>query len=253
MEENYIMKKSVIKMFTLLLSVSLASCNIGVNSSENKTTQSSEQPVVSSTTSNTTESIVTSSHSTSSSSQSQTSISSSSSSSSANSTSNSSSSTSSSVSSSNSSSTTSSGTVIETETLDSTIAKLLDGLNAHVPSLNSYNLDYEVFYHYSVEEYVVRGYSYNNGSDLEAELYNVFSSFNGLECMNHDEYNTYEEYGYLFGNDEYGSEFFFNFCAIDDYFYIEVARIEGAGSLHKGILIGTPSIDFGTKQRSPNK
>ena len=122
---------------------------------------------------------------------------------------------------------TSSGTVIETETLDSTIAKLLDGLNAHVPSLNSYNLDYEVFYHYSVEEYVVRGYSYNNGSDLEAELYNVFSSFNGLECMNHDEYNTYEEYGYLFGNDEYGSEFFFNFCAIDDYFYIEVARIEG--------------------------
>ena len=238
------MKKSVIKMFTLLLSVSLASCNIGVSSSENKTTQSSEQPVVSSTTSNTTESIVTSSSSTSSSSQSQTSISSSSSSSSASSTSNSSSSTSSSASSSSSSSTTSSGTVVETETLDSTIAKLLDGLNAHVPSLNSYNLDYEVFYHYSVEEYVVRGYSYNNGSDLEAELYNVFSSFNGLECMNHDEYNTYEEYGYLFGNDEYGSEFFFNFCAIEDYFYIEVARIEGAGSLDISKIDTNWYVDF---------
>ena len=238
------MKKSVIKMFTLLLSVSLASCNIGVSSSENKTTQSSEQPVVSSTTSNTTESIVTSSSSTSSSSQSQTSISSSSSSSSASSTSNSSSSTSSSASSSSSSSTTSSGIVVETETLDSTIAKLLDGLNAHVPSLNSYNLDYEMFYHYSVEEYVVRGYSYNNGSDLEAELYNVFSSFNGLECMNHDEYNTYEEYGYLFGNDEYGSEFFFNFCAIEDYFYIEVARIEGAGSLDISKIDTNWYVDF---------
>ena len=238
------MKKSVIKMFTLLLSVSLASCNIGVSSSENKTTQSSEQPVVSSTTSNTTESIVTSSSSTSSSSQSQTSISSSSSSSSASSTSNSSSSTSSSESSSSNSSTTSSGTVIETETLDSTIAKLLDGLNAHVPSLNSYNLDYEVFYHYSVEEFVVRGYSYNNGSDLEAELYNVFSSFNGLECMNHDEYNTYEEYGYLFGNDEYGSEFFFNFCAIEDYFYIEVVRIEGAGSLDISKIDTNWYVDF---------
>ena len=219
------MKKSVIKMFTLLLSVSLASCNIGVSSSENKTTQSSEQPVVSSTTSNTTESIVTSS-------------------SSASSTSNSSSSTSSSASSSSSSSTTSSGIVVETETLDSTIAKLLDGLNAHVPSLNSYNLDYEMFYHYSVEEYVVRGYSYNNGSDLEAELYNVFSSFNGLECMNHDEYNTYEEYGYLFGNDEYGSEFFFNFCAIEDYFYIEVARIEGAGSLDISKIDTNWYVDF---------
>ncbi len=118
-----------------------------------------------------------------------------------------------------------------TETIDSTIAKLLDGLNAKVPSLNDYNLDYQVLYHYSVEEYVIRGEAQNNGQNIEAELYNTFSAFNGLSCMNHEEYNTYEEYGHLFGNDEYGSEFFFSFYAIDDYFCIELARIEGAGSL----------------------
>ena len=249
------MKKSVIKIFTLLLSVSLASCNIGTSSSEDKTSQFSEQPVVSSTTSNSVESSTTSISSTSSSSQTQISSSSSSSSSSSNSSSNSFSSTSSSSSSSSSSSTSSSsssssstsssgGTIVETETLDSTIAKLLDGLNAKVPSLNSYNLDYEVFYHYSVEEYVVRGTSENGGSELEADLYSVFSNFNGLECMNHEEYNTYEEYGYLFGNDEYGSEFFFNFFAVEDYFCLEVARIEGAGSLDISKIDTNWYVDF---------
>ena len=235
------MKKSVIKMFALLLSVSLASCNIGTSSTES---QSSEQPVVSSTTSNTAESSLTSSSSTSSSSQTPTSSSSSSSSSNTSSSSNSSSSTSSSSTSSSSSSTSSGGTVVETETLDSTIAKLLDGLNAKVPSLNAYNLDYEVFYHYSVEEYVVRGTSENNGADLEADLYNVFSNFNGLECMNNEQYNTYEEYGYLFGNDEYGSEFFFTFYAVDDFFCIEVARIEGAGSLDTSKIDTSWYVDF---------
>ena len=251
------MKKSVIKMFTLLLGISLASCNIGTSSSTNTDTKSSEQPVVSSTTSNNVESSLTSITSTNSSTQTQTSISSSSSGSNVSSSSNSSSSTSSSASSSTSSSSTSSGstsssssstssggTVIETETLDSTIAKLLDGLNANVPSLNSYNLDYEVLYHYSVEEYVVRGISNNNGSQLESEIYTLFSNCNGVACMNNDQYLSYEEYGYLFGNDEYGTEFFFNFYAVNDFFCIEVARIMGAGSLDTSKIDTNWYVDF---------
>ena len=233
------MKKSVIKMLTLLLSVSLAACNTtGSESSSVVTSNSdSEQSVVSTTTSEqSSDSTSASNVNTSSGENTSKSSSAYGDSSSSNSSSSSAISSGSSTSTSTSTSTSSSssnggGTIVTPETLDTIVADFLDGFNFTFPSLLSYNLDYQVFYHYAYSEYVIRAISETNGSTIEADLYSKVNQVSGLKCANDDEWYTVEDYGYIFGDDEYCTNLTVNFYAVDDYFLIEITRHEGYGKL----------------------
>jgi len=220
------MKKHILKSLALLLSVSLAACNIPGAKSDSTFNSTSEQSTVTSSSS----SEVTSADSTSSNSSSSTVSSSSTNTSSSNSTTSSSTSSSSTASSSSSSSSSSSVAPIDT-TLDTVIAKFTDGLNFKVPSLNKYNLDYSVYYCYSYQEYRVAATSLANGGTIESEFLALCNNESTLVSMNDEYFYTVEEVGYMFGDDEYGSNVSFTFYSNNDQFYFEISRIEGAGKL----------------------
>ena len=230
------MKKHILKSLVLLASVSLAACNIPGGKTSNTSNSTSEQEsVVPSTTSGTTSADSTSSNSSSSAV---------SSSSSAYNTSSSSSTTSSNPISSSSSSSSSSSVIPDDTSLDGVIAKFTDGLTFKVPSLNKYNLDYFVYYYYAYQEYRVAASALTGGDAIVNELVTLCNNESTLVSMNDEYFYTVEEVGYMYGNDEFGSDVSITFYSENDQFYFEIARSEGAGKLDVSSIDTNWYVDY---------
>ena len=230
------MKKHILKSLVLLASISLAACDIQGGKNDTSSNTSSDQPTVTSSSS----SEVTSADSTSSNSSSSTV----SSSSGTYNTSSSSSTTSSNPISSSSSSSSSSSVIPDDTTLDAVIAKFTDGLNFKVPSLNKYNLDYFVYYYYAYEEYRVAATTLVGGDAIVTELVTLCNNESTLVSMNDEYFYTVEEVGYMYGNDEYGSDVSIVFYSEGDQFYFEIARSEGAGKLDVSSIDTNWYVDY---------
>lgn len=223
------MKKNVIKLITLLLSTSLAvACNTGSSTEQpaSSTDGSSENSAISSADSEQSLSTIGSSDVSASSAKD-------SSSSFAYGSSNSQQASSSYYSSSqqgSSASSTSSTTIVPVEdTLDTIIAKFVDGLGVDVPELDDYELEFEVLYSYAYESYGIYCYRETEGADIVNDLTVAFD-FSNLVCMNDDQIYPVESYGYMYGDDEYGSNLTVDFWDTEDNgFVIQIVRVDGYG------------------------
>ena len=121
--------------------------------------------------------------------------------------------------------------VVDSNSLDGVIAQFVDGIDVTIPALNSYNLDYDVFYYYAYDEYYIYAEGRDLGGAIEAEYLAKFDTVDtGLVSGNDDEDYTVEEYGYLFFDSE--DNVFVNFFTDYGYFSFYLFRYDGeAGSL----------------------
>ena len=114
--------------------------------------------------------------------------------------------------------------------LDAVIAEFVDGVNITVPSVNEYNLDYEVIYYLAYEQYLITAYGDGLGADVEHQYAALFTEDTGLTSMNDEDSYTVEDYGYLFG--DASQNILINFFSESGSFYFTIYRYDGtAGTL----------------------
>lgn len=132
-------------------------------------------------------------------------------------------------SSSNSSSSSSSEVVLTG--LDKIIAEFVSDLNITVPSLNEYNLVYDVYFYYAYGQYVISADASDASGSILTSYLNKFVASTGLVSLNDDTYYTVDDYGYLYADDANYPNVQINFYDEDSVFYFSITRSEGAGSL----------------------
>ena len=114
--------------------------------------------------------------------------------------------------------------------LDAVIAEFVDGVDITVPSVNEYNLDYEVIYYLAYEQYLITAYGDGLGADVEHQYAALFTEDTGLTSMNDEDSYTVEDYGYLFG--DASQNILINFFSESGSFYFTIYRYDGtAGTL----------------------
>ncbi len=114
--------------------------------------------------------------------------------------------------------------------LDAVIAEFVDGVDITVPSVNEYNLEYEVIYYLAYEQYLITAYGDGLGADVEHQYAALFTEDTGLTSMNDEDSYTVEDYGYLFG--DASQNILINFFSESGSFYFTIYRYDGtAGTL----------------------
>ena len=108
--------------------------------------------------------------------------------------------------------------------IDGVIAAFVDGLDVSVPLLNEYGLDYEVYYYYAEQMYVISGAVADVENIIEAEYLAEFTAETGLVSANDDTNYPVDEYGYLFSDAE--ANVVVNFYYDEGAFYFSIYRTD---------------------------
>lgn len=115
------------------------------------------------------------------------------------------------------------------EGLDALIAEFLDGINVTVPSLNSYNLEYDVLFYYAYDQYYIAASCLDTGNEIADEYVQAFTANTNLVTYNDDDDDDpmypVSQYGYLFG--DASQEVLVNFMNDSGYFVIYIYRNDG--------------------------
>ncbi len=199
------MKKKIISLMTLMLCITLASCNLNTRSSVNNNSSTNNNDQISSTDSgnnyggetNTSETPIPSSNPIISSEV---------------------------ISSSIASSDSNSEPIVNTDPLDQIIADFVSDLNVSVPSVKEYNFDYTVFYYYAYQAYVISMMCEDNSGSLADNYAKGFTADTNLVSMNDDDYPM-SEAGYLYTDSTNG--LFISFYSEDGYFIYTILRYDG--------------------------
>lgn len=110
--------------------------------------------------------------------------------------------------------------------LDKIIADFVSDLDVVVPSVNEYDLFYEVYYYYSYQQYVISAAN-NDTNNFESDYLAKFTSDTGLVSLNDDSYYTVEDYGYMFGDDANNPNLTITFYTEEGVFYLTITRADG--------------------------
>ena len=108
--------------------------------------------------------------------------------------------------------------------LDAVVASFLDGTNVTLPSLNSYNMNYELWYYAYYEQYVLTATVAT--TEALADQYNEAVKTTGLINMNDEEY-TVAEYGYIYTDNESEPTMSLYFQILDGNFVVDIYREDG--------------------------
>ena len=109
--------------------------------------------------------------------------------------------------------------------VDQVIAAFIDGVEITVPSLATYNLDYEVIYYLADDIYLFTGVGTGLSADADHEYAELFTENTGLTSMNDEDSYTVEDYGYIFG--DASQNIVINFYCESGSFYITIYRNDG--------------------------
>lgn len=122
----------------------------------------------------------------------------------------------------------SSSTPVVTLTLDEAIAQFLGESELTVPSLDEYELDWDIFYSYSNKMYFIEGLA---SEDHEAEYLELIGE-TAWVSINDDTWYPVEEYGYLYADKAEDPTFVITFFDSVEGFYFDLSRYDGeAGDL----------------------
>lgn len=110
--------------------------------------------------------------------------------------------------------------------LDAIIADFVSDLDVAIPSVDEYNLYYEVFFYYSYQQYVISA-AITDNSNIESNYLAKFTNSASLVSLNDDSYYTVEEYGYLFGDDANNPNLTITFYTEEGVFYLTITRSDG--------------------------
>ena len=110
--------------------------------------------------------------------------------------------------------------------LDAIIADFVSDLDVVVPSVDEYDLFYEVYYYYSYQQYVVSAANYDT-DNFESDYLAKFTNDTGLVSLNDDSYYTVEDYGYMFGDDANNPNLTITFYTEEGVFYLTITRADG--------------------------
>ena len=117
----------------------------------------------------------------------------------------------------------------QTGGVDKLISDYLYDMDLTVPSMNSFNLETEVFYYYAGGLYIVCGYS---EAPHETEFLAMMNQATGWVSANDDYWYTVEEYGYMFADDADDPTVELDFYDTDDGgFYFNLYRYDGGHGL----------------------
>ena len=108
--------------------------------------------------------------------------------------------------------------------LDLLISQFVNGTGMEVPSLNEYNMDYELYFSYYYQQYVI-GASVQTSQNLDIAYNSKFSGTNWVSW--NDDYYTVEDYGYMWVDDEDNPTIEIYFSVNNGYFGIEIYRDDG--------------------------
>lgn len=108
--------------------------------------------------------------------------------------------------------------------LDAVVASFLDGTNVTLPSLNSYNMNYELWYYAYYEQYVLTATVAT--TEALADQYNEAVKTTGLINMNDEDY-TVAEYGYIYTDNESNPTMSLYFQILDGNFVVDIYREDG--------------------------
>lgn len=111
------------------------------------------------------------------------------------------------------------------EGLDLLISQFVSGTGLEVPSLNEYSMEYEIFYTYEYQNYVIGAYVPST-SGLDAAYNRKFSGTNWVS-WNDDDWYPVEEYGYMWVDDENNPQIEIYFQEIEGYFAVTIYRDDG--------------------------
>ena len=110
--------------------------------------------------------------------------------------------------------------------LDKIIAEFTSDLDVAVPSVDEYDLFYEVYYYYSYQQYVISAAN-SDTDNFESDYLAKFTSDTGLVSLNDDSYYTVEDYGYMFGDDANNPNLTITFYTEEGVFYLTITRADG--------------------------
>ena len=132
----------------------------------------------------------------------------------------------------------------ETSKIDETIALYLDGKNVTVPSLGSYNMEYEVFYYYSYQMYVFSASCPDSKGTMDEEFNKKMTSDTNFVVYNDDDY-TVEDYGYMYADDFNNATVELDFISEEGYFSVNLYRFDGkAGKLDVSNIDTSWYVDY---------
>jgi len=114
--------------------------------------------------------------------------------------------------------------------LDKIIAQFVDGLNVNIPSVNEYQMLYQVYYYYSYSQYVISAAISDDGA-IESAYNTKCSSETTLVSLNDDTYYPVDEYGYMYGDNTSSPNVTLSFYTEEGYFNFMLTRTSGAGKL----------------------
>ena len=122
----------------------------------------------------------------------------------------------------------SSSTPVVTLTIDEAIAQFLGESELTVPSLDEYELDWDIFYSYSSKMYFIEGIA---SKDHETEYLELIGE-TAWVSINDDTWYPVEEYGYLYADNADDPTFVITFFDSVEGFYFDLSRYDGeAGDL----------------------
>lgn len=110
--------------------------------------------------------------------------------------------------------------------LDAIIAGFVSDLDVVVPSVDEYNLYYEVFFYYSYQQYVISA-AITDNANIESNYLAKFTNSASLVSLNDDSYYTVEDYGYMFGDDANNPNLTITFYTEEGVFYLTITRSDG--------------------------
>ena len=118
----------------------------------------------------------------------------------------------------------------QTNEFDKMIAEFVSDINITVPSTVNFNLEeYEVFYYYAYEQYVLYAAGEDDDETFAEQYAALFTTDTNLTCLNDEDYPV-EDYGYYYADSK--QNIVINFYSEQGHFVITIYRYDGlAGSL----------------------
>ena len=110
--------------------------------------------------------------------------------------------------------------------LDAIIADFTSDLDVIVPSVDEYNLYYEVFFYYGYQQYVISA-AITDNSNIESSYLAKFTNSATLVSLNDDSSYKVEDYGYMFGDDANNPNLTITFYTEEGVFYLTITRSDG--------------------------
>ena len=110
--------------------------------------------------------------------------------------------------------------------LDAVIADFTSDLDVIVPSVDEYNLFYEVFFYYSYQQYVISA-AITDNANIESNYLAKFTNSATLVSLNDDSSYKVEDYGYMFGDDANNPNLTITFYTEEGVFYLTITRSDG--------------------------